>query len=94
VAPRLATPSGFLNRLRFEPASCATWASPCSGAGLGKFAEMPHILRMTRRKSKLFPWKVIAITASPATMYGVVRATDDASAAVKAIEEFPDQNSA
>jgi 1,2-phenylacetyl-CoA epoxidase PaaB subunit len=49
---------------------------------------MPHILGMPKRKSKLLPWQVIAITASPARMYGVVHAADEESALAKAIEEF------
>jgi hypothetical protein len=41
---------------------------------------MPHILGMAKRQSKLLPWQVIAITASPARMYGVVDAADEESA--------------
>jgi hypothetical protein len=59
-----------------------------SGLGLGKFPEMPHILRMTERKSKLPPSQAIAVTASPARMYGVVLVADEECALATAIEEF------
>jgi 1,2-phenylacetyl-CoA epoxidase PaaB subunit len=47
---------------------------------------------MAKRKSKLLPWQVIAITASPARMYGVVHAADEESALAQAIEEFQIKN--
>jgi 1,2-phenylacetyl-CoA epoxidase PaaB subunit len=49
---------------------------------------MSHILRMPKQKSKLLPWEVIAITASPARMYGVVHAADEEAALAKPIEQF------